>query len=425
MKKLFLLLVAAILVACAPGDIKIPQSPALRILEKKSGLIAYIGSDGNVYITDQGATNTTPLTTDVTLESRSNIAYNHLAWSQDGSQVAFVRLEKNGANSFTSELMVANVNDDSVKSIYTSETEFPFYINWSPDNKNVGMLTTTITPQILALQSVPIDGGDQLMLDTGSPFYWSWAPDGNSIIVHKNGISEERMSQLSFLKIDPEVTEYVMDEVPASFQAPAWSPDGNFILLTTFTPEEQQQIVLADSQGVVQTEIAQFDLNTSFAWAADSQQYAYIVGTRQMQSGALGPLHVGNINGSEEIVIDENVVGYFWSPNGKMIAYLVPSAYTPEDSTEEVFYFELYILDIASGESRMIASFEPTDEFFTLIPYMDQYHQSMTIWSPDSNNLVISFITSDGYPAIAVIPASGITEPRFLVEGVFAAWSWK
>ena len=108
-----------------------------------------------------------------------------------------------------------------------------------------------------------------------------------------------------------------------------------------------------------------------------------------------------------------------------MIAYLVPSAYTPEDSTEEIFYFELYILDIASGESRMVASFEPTDEFFTLIPYMDQYHQSMTIWSPDSNNLVISFITSDGYPAIAVIPASGITEPRFLVEGVFAAWSWK
>ena len=339
--------------------------------------------------------------------------------------MAFVRLEKNGANSFTSELMVANVNDDSVKSIYTSETEFPFYINWSPDNKNVGMLTTTITPQILALQSVPIDGGDQLMLDTGSPFYWSWAPDGNSIIVHKNGISEERMSQLSFLKIDPEVTEYVMDEVPASFQAPAWSPDGNFILLTTFTPEEQQQIVLADSQGVVQKEIAHFELNTSFAWAADSQQYAYIVGTRQMQSGALGPLHVGNINGSEETVIDENVVGYFWSPNGKMIAYLVPSAYTPEDSTEEIFYFELYILDIASGESRMVASFEPTDEFFTLIPYMDQYHQSMTIWSPDSNNLVISFITSDGYPAIAVIPASGITEPRFLVEGVFAAWSWK
>lgn len=425
MKRIFLLLIAAFLVACAPGDVRIPQSPALRILEKKSGLIAYIGSDGNVYITDQGATNTTPLTTDVSQETRSAIAYNHLAWAQDGSQVAFVRLEKKGANSFTSELMVANLNDDSVKSIYTSETEFPFYINWSPDNKNVGMLTTTVTPQILALQSVPTDGGERLLLDTGSPFYWSWAPDGNTIIAHKNGISEERMSQLSFLKIDPEVTEFVMDEVPASFQAPAWSPDGNFILLTTFTPEDQQQIVLADSQGVVQKEIAAFDFNTSFAWAADSQQYAYIVGTRQLQSGALGPLHVGNLNGSEEIVIDENVVGYFWSPNGKMLAYLLPSSYIPEDSTEEIFYFELYILDIASGESRMIASFQPTDEFFTLIPYMDQYHQSTTIWSPDSNNLVISFITTDGFPAIAVVPASGITEPRFLAEGVFAVWSWK
>lgn len=424
MKKIILLLLAVLIAACAPGDFSIPQSPALRVLERKSGLIAYISTDGNVYVTDQGGTNTTPLTKDVTPESSASIAYNFPTWSQDGSKVAFIRLEQTGANALTSELLVADLNDDTVDNVYTSDTQYPFYLNWSPDNKNVGMLTTTITPNLLALQNIPISGEGQQIIDTGSPFYWSWAPDGNTMIVHKNSISTDVPNQLAFLRIAPEVTEYALEEVPASFQAPAWSPDGSFILLTTVT-DGVQQIVLADSQGDVQKSIADFDVNASFAWAADSEQFAYILGTRQLQNGALGPLHIGDIHGREEIVVDKDVIGFFWSPDGKEIAYFLPVVITPEDSTEELFYLEMHILDIASGESRLIASFQPTEEFFSIIPYIDQYHQSVTIWSPDSNNLVLSFLTSDGLPAIAIVPASGVTEPRFLAEGIFATWSWK
>jgi Tol biopolymer transport system component len=222
------------------------------------------------------------------------------------------------------------------------------------------------------------------------------------------------------------VTEFVTATSPGSFQAPAWSPDGAFILLTALSEDNKQEIVLTDSTGEVQKSIDEFDLSASFAWASDSQQFAYITGTEeQLQAGTLGPLHIRNIVDDKEIVIDEPVFAFFWSPDALEVAYLVPFVSETEDSSQRLLYFKLYIVDVSSGESREIVTFEPTDAFLAIIPYIDQYHQSITVWSPDSNNLVISFVDPNGVSGLAVLPSSGITEPRLLVEGNFAVWSWK
>ncbi|MBL8061540.1 MAG: hypothetical protein JNK32_00855 [Anaerolineales bacterium] len=425
MKKLtIILLLAVLLAACAPGGIQIPQSPVLKFLERKSGLIAYVGNDGNVYVTDQGATSTTQLTDDVTEATQGQIGYQLPAWSLDGSQVAFIRLEQNSSTSLISNLVVANIDDGTVTKVYTSETEYPFYIHWSPDNKHIGALSTTAQQQTLLLQSIPADGGERRVLDTGSPFYWSWSPDGSAMIVHKSDVTGNS-HQLSFLKLGDELIEYVLDVDPALFQAPAWSPSGEFILLPTLSEDGKQQLTLTDATGALQRVVADFDINTAFAWAADSEQFAYISGVEQMQTGAIGSLHVANVNDSEEIVVDNQVIGFFWSPDGDELAYLIPLVVTPEGSTGQVLLFELNILDVASGESSTVATFQPSEQFTNLIPYFDQYHQSITIWSPDSNNLVISFIGQSGTPTIAIVPSSGVTEPRFLAEGSLGIWSWK
>ena len=50
MKKLLLFALITVLIsACMPQGGRIPQSPLLSTLERKSGLIAYIGADGNIY----------------------------------------------------------------------------------------------------------------------------------------------------------------------------------------------------------------------------------------------------------------------------------------------------------------------------------------------------------------------------------------
>jgi hypothetical protein len=82
-------------------------------------------------------------------------------------------------------------------------------------------------------------------------------------------------------------------------------------------------------------------------------------------------------------------------------------------------------LDVTTGESRELFTYQPTQQFLSVLPYFDQYDQSVTIWSPDNNNLVLSFLGSSGKPGIAVVAASGKLEPRILAEGYLAFWSWK
>lgn len=425
MKKIFIFgLATLLLAACAPQGIQIPQSPALRFLEIKSGLIAYIGADGNVYLTDQAAGSITPLTTDMTPETQANMAYQQPTWSQAGDRLAFIRLQQNGS-SLTTEIFVTDVESETTRSIYTSDTDFPIYIYWSPDGANVSALTTTPSRGVLALKNIPIDGGEARILDTGNPLYWSWAPDGTTLFLHKNGGNPDVPNQLSFLKVDERVTEFVTENSPASFQAPAWSPDGAYILLTALSEAGAQEILLADSTGALIKSVGEFDVNAALGWSPDSRQFAYIAGSERMQQGTLGKLHVRNVDNDEEIIVDENAIAFFWSPDSLEVAYLVPFVAETEDTNQQQLLFRLLILDVASGESREVVTFQPSESFLAVVPYFDQYHQSITIWSPDSNNLVISFIDQSGSPGLAVVPTSGITEPRLLVEGTYAVWSWK
>lgn len=432
MKKFFYyFLIAIFLTACLPNGVRVPQSPLLSVLERKSGLIAYIGVDGNIYVTDQGVSNTTQLTKDAKParnNSASAIVYQAPTWSLDGSQLGFVRLEQNDSK-VTSELFIANIDDETVKSVYTSEGAHPFYLYWSPDNLNLSFLSSTPMQQTMMLQSVSADGRQQLVLDSGSPFYWSWAPDGKTMIVHRGTGDPSIPSRLSFIKTDTEVNEYSIDKIPAAFQAPAWSPNGEFILLAQMN-DNTKEIILADSTGKPIKTVDTFTLNSAFGWSFDNEQFAYIIGKEQMNAGTIGALHVRDVNSDKEIVIDQNVVAFFWSPDGESLAYFVPFVATPESESgqsdaPQVINLQLNMLDIGTGESKALFTFQPTQEFFSIMPYFDQYNQSTTIWSPDSNNLLLSFIDTQGEPGIAVVASSGNLEPRFIASGVFAVWSWK
>ena len=148
-----------------------------------------------------------------------------------------------------------------------------------------------------------------------------------------------------------------------------------------------------------------------------------------MNAGVIGDLHVVDIETLEETVKEENVYAFFWSPNGEKLAYFIPlltnQAADGSQSSTQRLVLRLNTLDAATGESRELFTYQPTEQFASILPYFDQYHQSVTIWSPDNNNLVLSFLTSDGNPGIAIAAASGQLEPRLLAEGYLAFWSWE
>jgi TolB protein len=440
MKKIFTFLVSALLIAsCLPRDMQVPQSPLLSTLERKAGLISYIGTDGNMYVSDQGGGNLKQLTEDAHIPETQGapiLYYQYPTWSRDGSQLAFMRLSSDGEQ-VQSKLMVANMDDDSLNEVYTSESEHPIYLNWSPDNTNLSFISTTVSGQNMILQSVPAQGGERTILDTGSPYYWSWAPDGSIMIVHAGGAATSSPQHLAFLSVgaaSESVTEYGLDSTPASFQAPAWSPDGSRIALARVL-EDKNEIIVTDSAGENPQKIGTFTERTAFAWSSDSTRLAYIDGEQALDAGTIGPLHVVDMETSEEIVEEGNIVAFFWSPSGEELAYFIllqaqaegNSSGESGGSTQAApqYVLNLKVLDVTSGKSRELFTYRPTQQFLSILPYFDQYHQSATIWSPDNNNLVLSFLGQSGSPGIAVVAASGKLEPRFLAQGLLAFWSWE
>jgi Tol biopolymer transport system component len=436
MKKLIsLLLTALLLSACLPQNVQIPQSPLLPALERKSGLLAYIGIDGNVYVSDQAGNKLKQLTKDATTnQSGTSTIYQLPTWSSDGNQLAYIGTSGTSAQA-TSKIYVANIQDDSVKPIFSSEKEFPFYLYWSPDESNVTFLSTAVSGQTMLLQSAPVDGSQSTVIDTGSPYYWSWAPNGHTLITHSGGSTTSTTPEhLAFIQLqDSGIIEDGLDETPASFQAPAWSPDGSQILLTRLQ-DGKQEIILTDSAGKYEKTLGTFKLNTAFAWSSDSKRVAFIEGTQTMTAGVIGNLKVVDLGTSKTVTAGENVVAFYWSPNGQKLAYFIPkiagdsssaSGSTSAGSASPTLLLELDMFDVATGKSNKLFTYQPTDPFVNLLPYFDQYHQSNTIWSPDNNNIVLSFIDNQGTPGIAIVAASGQMEPRILTQGLLAFWSWK
>jgi len=432
MKKLFIIvLITMLLSACLPQGVRVPQSELQPLLERKSGLIAYIGADGNLYVSDQGGGKKKQITKDAFFGKTQNdpyLYYRAPTWSKDSSKLAFASESFDG-KVISRDLLVANVEKGSPTKVFKNQSEVPIYLYWSPDNKNLSFISTVLNGQNIVLQSVPAAGGKGTILDVGAPYYWSWAPNGRTLIAHSGGGSNASVpDHLTFIQVqDSEVTEDGLPTLPASFQAPAWSPDGHHITLTR-TLEGKKEIIITDSAGAYQKTLGTFTLNTAFVWSPDSTKLAYIDGTQAMTAGVLGKLNIVDIAKADNKIIGDDVIGLFWSPNSEKVAYyrIVPdSSSSSSDPSSQQFALELNVLDMKSGESRKLYTISPTRQFMNILPYFDQYAQSSTIWSPDSNNLLICFVDGQGNPGIAIASASGNLQPRLLADGYLAFWSWK
>jgi hypothetical protein len=69
-------------------------------------------------------------------------------------------------------------------------------------------------------------------------------------------------------------------------------------------------------------------------------------------------------------------------------------------------------------------AFTPTDSFLNIFPFYDQYQRSITIWSPDSREIVIAGSQGQENPGIYVIDALEGGSAR-IADGDLAFWSWK
>ena len=409
------------------NKLQIPQSPLLRSIERKSGLIAYVGIDGNIYTMDQAGKNIVQLTSDATTSDEKVLYYTHVTWAPNGHQIAYVSYSGSSIQDMEAHLYVSDANGTNTKEIFANNRMIPIFLYWAPNSKSLAFLATQTDGDSGILRLSSLDGQVPIILDSGQPLFWAWAPSSKRLLIHSNGSDYD--SRISYLYLGENIVEESLSIKPASFQAPTFSPKGDEIMFAGVTENEESAIITLNRLDNRSRTLTTIKGVVAFEYSPNGKHVAYIDSNNSTNSWIKGTLNVMETQGSKPqklSSIGDNVIGFFWSPDGEKIAYFKSAVKQEEiDGIIERFtHLELHVLSIIDGTSKNLFSFAPTELFAALLPYIDQYQRTFTIWSPDSQYLTFSAYTEQG-PAIFVAQAEGDFEPRILEFGMLPVWSWR
>lgn len=440
MRRLFsflLVLLSGLLAACSSSG-RLPQSPLTAALERKVGRIAYVGADGNVYTIDQAGGHQQMLTQDAHPPEEGVTRFYQLpTWSSSDNRLAFIEREIYADGRLESTVFATQSDAEDPLAIFSSTDDQPLlYLSWSPTAQWVSFLTANQDSNALQMRLAPADGGEAAVVESGQPLFWDWSPEGLELTSHAGGAAavNPQGARLSRVRLGAEVQQFGLGIAPSSFQAPAYSPDGQHLLLAGDGGGGQQQLMLTDSAGRLENTLMDFDGSIAFAWSPKQDIAAVLNGdlVQGMTIGQLSLIDLRHPSAPETITIDsDKAIGFFWAPNGKKLAYFElltisqPPAGDPSGGSEQIVVLELKVAQVNNGKTKQVWLFRATSQFLDYLVYFDQYQRATTIWSPDSNYLVVPAYTSADRQQLAIVPASGNFEPRYLVDAQLAFWSWE
>ncbi len=414
----------ALLTGCGVRGVQMQESPLLRVLERKYGLIAYEGPDGNIYTVDQAGKNRLQITSDAVASEAGSMSYGAPTWSFDGKHLAYA-MYRTGPEGEPVEgaLLLGNRDGSGRRTLVRSATHMPRYIYFAPDSRHLSLLSERLDEPTLELGIFPVTGeGAYRVLDTGYPL--TWRMDGRSLVEYVGG------ERISIVTVDPEPVRNDLPVLPGVFQAPDVSPDGRRLLYVTGEPGSSR-LVMRTLEGGTETEIARSAGVLYFAFSPDGKRVAYL------ESFSGEPTPAGKLTivapGSKEAPVrlkEEPGLGFYWTPDSTRIAFFWPSAPQKAEDLDPAFaldenmgYIAVMIADPRTGKSWLGARFPTTEGFFANLAYFDQLHRSDTMWSPDSRYFVFGAYTADGQSGLFIASADGNLKARFIDFGANSSWS--
>jgi Tol biopolymer transport system component len=296
--------------------------------EAGSGLIVYVGMDDNIYTIDQFGENKQAVTNDAQSDvdgGGESLIYQQPTWSPDSNQVSFIQTSRKGNRTQMAAIFTAHPDGSDLVETFSSENQFPFYLYWSPDSQILSFLTTGGSEPGLVLYMVPPQGGEAQVLGIDQPFYWDWSPDSRSILIHTGGTTRFNPdARLALLGLDGELTETELQLQPLTFQAPAWSPDGEKFLLAAESGSEEDGLLLTDTKGEVLSVLSPVDDSIAFSWSPDGEWVAYVSeDNRGLEDISRRLVYLDPDGAEESRSLEQNLVlAFFWSPDSRKIAYI-------------------------------------------------------------------------------------------------------
>jgi len=392
------------------------------------GRIAYFGTDSNIYTIAPDGSDPQTVTRDL---PANGTTYESLAWASDG-RLAFSSRTAEASALFTSE------PDGSGRTqVYSGGPDVaPFYLYWSPDSQWITFLTSSRSGVDVRMADGHA-GNSSRVVAQGSPSYFSWSPDSQSLLLHIGGARRDS-SEASLAIFQPDSSALAeLPDAPGVFQAPAWSPDGQQFLFARETENKADELVLAEGDN--RRVLASSRTGLVFVWSPRGDRVAFA--TPNPQNGFLyDSVIVTDLEGQkQQVVAQNNIAAFFWSPDGERIAVLgldsthlnpqgrlIPARRlvvpVPQSANVKLIWS---VTNIAEGTFTAFPSFTPTDLFLQVVPYFDQYAQSLSLWSPDGRYLLFADMDEFNRPTIRVLDTTQPLLPAWrLAEGTLAIWSW-
>lgn len=358
----------------------------------------------------------------------SSMFYQFPSWAPDDSAIAAIGIDGSIGGIFVLE----DSAESHQRTVY-QDSNAPIYHYWSPDSTQISFIANH--SRSLGLFMAARDGATEpYLLTTGQPFYWDWRDDSAELLIH-TGVPGGRTARLAFIASDGDGSGDSLAD-PGFFQSPDISPSGVYIAYAQID-ESQRQVVVRNMVTNGETILDHYQ-TTSLAWNPQEDQLAFTAPPASAENSSFAPLHlVDAATGAERLLVDDQVIAFFWSPDGQQIAYLtLRQGFQGSESADAALQrigqrhprivLNLWVMTVGDnmGEdsAELIAIFEPSILFLTqFLPFYDQYSRSHLLWSPTSDAIAIP-IQFDEEPAIAIYPSDG-SEPTIIPDGLVAFWS--
>ena len=315
----------------------------------------------------------------------------------NGQQVLFVRQT-------TSIMAVAVISlvDGQMRDLYTSDSESPIGLQWSPNGRYVAFLLDSTGAAVV----VPSDASSTaLTIAHGSPIYMDWSPDSAALLLHIGGIGRDG----GVVGIYDVTTQKVMQTYndPADFQSPQWDAQGTgFYYVADPTPQADATIqptaqIVHQMHNGTRTIIAEEGLATVRLLRAPLGNALAFIASRVDDR----VLRVWD-NGTLTTISNDAPLAAWWSPDARQIAMI-----TVVDDQQ----LRWNVVTLANRQRRTLQAFMPSDMNSGYMRYFDAYRISP--WSRDGKWLLTVTTTI----IQAQVLDGGTMVP--LGPGEFAVWA--
>lgn len=367
------------------------------------------------------------------------------AWSPDGMHLAVIGSDNDG-----SAVLVFDAQETAggePEELYRSRSEAPFYLYWSPDGSQVSFLANHPEAGI-ALHLGRVGDGSSRLLTTGQPLYWDWSAGGDRLLIHTGLAGDE--ARLALVEAGGDGSGGNIAQ-PGFFQAPGISPSGRYRAYAALNAADERLLVVEDGEGGERVTEAHNGL-VAMSWSPVEDRLAYIA-PPLAANVFFGPLQLLDVvTGRSQPLSDEIVLAFFWSPDGRKIAYVTVHGRNDDaiqvfarvermrtskangalvaggnlwagTAAQEGLFLDLWLVDVDTVQSYRLATFEPSRLWLSqFLPFFDQYALSHSIWSPDSRALVLPMVNDEGEPGVYVVSAAD-GRRDFLTDGIIGFWS--